>query len=481
MSAAFYQSFFPEDANDTEFLAGIAQFRAYAMLCFGGFRLAYAKLSTMQEPAQVAAALADYATSPAELREALRTRTHGQDLVDPKAIPLSNRWYLGYISDKLLVSDFMKEEALRWAAAGAPQPPSSATDRLRNDPVAARRYEDQVQTFYKDLKRAQIRQWRSRLDAKRLELERLNATRRAVIRTAEQHSAAYLAASHIDVYVATSMRESWEFEAMGSVVPEIFSNPVLRPYRLTYFDPTLAYYDSRFDKSLLEGLMINRTKATIYMVQETDTLGKDSELAATLAYGKPVIAYVPSPDAATLARELERAPLRRTFTRMFMLLSDLTVLAFSREAKVGIRLASRYRPTFVLDADEERQFRNRFAAELQDLYAAIAEAEIRSLNRRADNLISSHPLALQLRQVSGVACGLLVARTPAECARLLLQVLTNDLTLLIDEQPSATVLREVSRPTSQAAFRVVTTDPVLTNAFWTYWRGGSPNTSQRSE
>ena len=39
--------------------------------------------------------------------------------------------------------------------------------------------------------------------------------------------------------------------------------------------------------------MLKRAKCTVYSVQDTDTLGKDSELAATLAQGKPVIAYVP--------------------------------------------------------------------------------------------------------------------------------------------------------------------------------------------
>lgn len=472
MSEAFHASFFPARASNRELLAGISQFRAYAMLRFGGFRVAYEELSRMDTEGDIIDALSEFARPPAMLRRELRTHQHGQDQAEPRAIALTERWYLGYISDRLLVNEFMMEEALRWRAAGSPQPPSHATDRHRRDPVAATRYADRVQTLYDDLRPGQIRRWRARLDEKRAELEALDARRTEVIRAAERHSAAYLAASHIDVYIATSMRESWEFEAMGSVVPEIFGHRALAPYRLTYFDPTLSYYESRFDKSLLEGLMINRAKATIYMVQETDTLGKDSELASTLAYGKPVIAYVPTYNAATLTKELERAPLRRTFSRMFMLLADGTLPVISTVAATGMRLATGFRPTFVLDIAEEREFRARHRAELDTLYEAVALAEINSLNRRADSLIGSHPLALQLRHANGVACGVLVARTPAECARLLAQVVTNDLKLQIDEEAVATVLREVSRPTSRAAFRVVTRDPVLTNAFWTYWRSG---------
>ena len=63
---------------------------------------------------------------------------------------------------------------------------------------------------------------------------------------------------------------------------------------LRFFDPTQAYCPDRIDKGLVEGLMLKRASCTIYMVGELETLGTISELAATLAQGKPVIAYVPS-------------------------------------------------------------------------------------------------------------------------------------------------------------------------------------------
>ena len=62
---------------------------------------------------------------------------------------------------------------------------------------------------------------------------------------------------------------------------------------LRFFDPTQSYMSNRVNKGLVESLMLKRAKCTVYSVQDTDTLGKDSELAATLAQGKPVIAYVP--------------------------------------------------------------------------------------------------------------------------------------------------------------------------------------------
>src|ERR1017187_8527142 len=52
----------------------------------------------------------------------------------------------------------------------------------------------------------------------------------------------------------------------------------------------------RFLSQVQRALMLKRAQCTLYLAQESDTLGKDSELASTLAQGKPVIAYVPRID-----------------------------------------------------------------------------------------------------------------------------------------------------------------------------------------
>ncbi|MBE9170259.1 hypothetical protein IQ238_22990 [Pleurocapsales cyanobacterium LEGE 06147] len=103
---------------------------------------------------------------------------------------------------------------------------------------------------------------------------------------------AYLVSDHMDVYVATSMRNRYEFLLVSAFVEKLFQNESLKHLKLRYFDPTQAYCEDRIDKGLVEGLMIKRSRCTIYHVQESDTFGKDSELAATLAQGKPVIAYI---------------------------------------------------------------------------------------------------------------------------------------------------------------------------------------------
>ena len=103
----------------------------------------------------------------------------------------------------------------------------------------------------------------------------------------------FLTYDHMDVYVTTSMRERHEYYLVNGFIQTLFSRPSLTPLNLRFFDPTQAYCEDRLDKGLVEGLMLKRAKCTIYHAQETDTLGKDSELATTLAQGKPVIAYVP--------------------------------------------------------------------------------------------------------------------------------------------------------------------------------------------
>ena len=97
----------------------------------------------------------------------------------------------------------------------------------------------------------------------------------------------------IDVYVATSMRDDREYVEMAKFVEEVFQEQNIAKLNLRYFDPTLCYCESRVDKGVIECLLVRTAKVTVYCAQDGDTFGKDSELAATLCQGKPVIVYVP--------------------------------------------------------------------------------------------------------------------------------------------------------------------------------------------
>lgn len=74
---------------------------------------------------------------------------------------------------------------------------------------------------------------------------------------------AYLVSDHMDVYIATSMRERYEFRLVSEFVEKLFKHESLEHLRLRYFDPTQAYCEDRIDKGLVEGLMIKRSRCKL--------------------------------------------------------------------------------------------------------------------------------------------------------------------------------------------------------------------------
>lgn len=209
----------------------------------------------------------------------------------------------------------------------------------------------------------------------------------------------------IDVYVATSMRNDEEYHDMYEFVSRTFNDTQLKELNLRYFDPTLCYCDSRIDKGIIECLLVRSTKATIYCAQDGDTFGKDSELAATLAQGKPVIVYVP------MAKE-----------------SDHSILK--------------------LDPDKRK--------------AGLADRKSK-LDARANTFKEYHPLGLQVGLYDGVARGVIVVRTPEECAKILRKTLTNALEVDIKFEQHGIVLREKE---TRSVLRVMTGWGVLSSCFW---------------
>jgi hypothetical protein len=119
------------------------------------------------------------------------------------------------------------------------------------------------------------------------------AQKEAIEQKGIKNHEAYLTYDHVDVYVATSMRKPFDYWNVHNFVCSVFGSPLLKELKLRWFDPTQAFCQNRVDKGLVEGLMLKRAKCTIYLAQDPETLGKDSELATTLVQGKPVIAYVP--------------------------------------------------------------------------------------------------------------------------------------------------------------------------------------------
>ncbi|HNP84363.1 MAG TPA: hypothetical protein PKN47_23115 [Nitrospira sp.] len=218
----------------------------------------------------------------------------------------------------------------------------------------------------------------------------------------------YLTYDHMDVYVATSMRERHEYFLVNRFIQNLFSAPNLTPLNLRFFDPTQAYCEDRLDKGLVEGLMLKRAKCTIYHAQETDTLGKDSELATTLAQGKPVIAYVPK------LRD------RDEFLSSAIALSDHLYPGLPRETHLA-KLLRLYDPDSAWSNAKIREWLSGTkSSDEQEICELIFEKAQAKYESRARMLSRDHPLGLQMNLATGVANGVMVVRSVSQCAELLL-------------------------------------------------------------
>lgn len=263
---------------------------------------------------------------------------------------------------------------------------------------------------------------------------------------------AYLVSDHLDVYVATSMRERHEFATVSSLVREIFGRPELCELKLRHFDPTQAYCKDRIDKGLAEALMLRRAQCTIYFAQESDTLGKDSELASTLAQGKPVIAFVPSVDDQYAEKLL--TALKNTY-------SDLS------ERQLLLRQLRLFEPDAAWNDEIVRQWiENPASIDVSAAKNRLQKKIFEHYDKRANTLKDSHPLGVQINLATGVANGVLVVRTVDQCAELVRRIVTRALEFTLDEKEGYTLLRE---KISGCVFRAMTNDEMLTNSFWNFY------------
>lgn len=274
----------------------------------------------------------------------------------------------------------------------------------------------------------------------------------AVMAAGKRNHESYLASDHLDVYVATSMRRPQEYVAVSKLTQEIFSHPALTALKLRWFDPTQAYCPHRIDKGLSEALMLRRATCTIYLVQESDTLGKDSELASTLAQGKPVIAFVPLVDEAYVDEILAGADGEK---RKRIILEQLRLL------NPGLAW---------VDGDVRRWLIDPASWDEAAAGALLIHEMQAHYDRRAETLKEHHPLGIQVDLESGVANGVLVVRTVDQCAQLVKRIMTNSLEFTVEtiqeDGQEYLLLRE---RISNSVYRVMTGDRMLTNAFWNYY------------
>jgi hypothetical protein len=474
MNPPFFDYFFGDRCTVDSLADGVVKFQRYAMLCFGNFIYAYRKLSRAESNDELSKHLGEWARSPADCRAAL-DRRHAK-LVEIEVIARDDTFLVGYLSAKQIIADKERAEVLLgWAttakdwqalaslATAIPHPEERETmaaviDSLRSGTPA---YQD----FLGELART--------LGVLTQATEKLEKVR--AIATKNQDI--YLTWDHMDVYFATSMRAQSEYEDLFDFVRDLMQDNellALAPH-LRYFDPTQAFTKDRINKGLVEALMLKRARLTVYSIQDTDTLGKDSELAATLAQGKPVIAYVPRVQIRRREEELlKKSP--------FSLLERLRIVTHTddRLQVSDRRILEELRG--LLDDFCDRQpwrtipsvaavasFRDANKVLLSRACGILARGESRIYDRRADTLQKTHPLGLQVNLETGVANGVLVVRSPSDCARVMVGLLTNSLETKVEMRENMWRLRETI---SGCDFRVVSQDVKLTNCFWNFYRRG---------
>ena len=280
--------------------------------------------------------------------------------------------------------------------------------------------------------------------------------RTTIVGVGRRNHNAYLTSDHLDVYVATSMRERHEYLQISELGRQIFRHPRILDLKLRWFDPTQAYCKDRIDKGLAEALMLKRAKCTVYLVQETDTLGKDSELASTLAQGKPVIAFVPHVQRGYAAAVI--ASLRAIYPGR----SDAELVL--DQLKIFDPRAPWTDPTI------RRWLETPQSPPMSDPIEYLENVMRQQYDRRAALLNESHPLGIQVNLATGVANGVLLARTVDQCAELIRRIVTRCLEFEIDKKvidgQEYLLLRE---SVSRSIFRVVTGDPMLMNSFWNFY------------
>jgi len=211
--------------------------------------------------------------------------------------------------------------------------------------------------------------------------------------------------------------------------------------------------------------MLKRAKCTVYSVQDTDTLGKDSELASTLAQGKTVIAFVPFINVDELATKLAERPLEEIFERWVVSCGSRSPMDAAVK-KLQEYCSSKVWPS-LSDRERAESVRIELGDSLQSLCRAVAAAQKDIYDLRADNLMNTHPLAIQVHLDTGVANGVLVVRSVNDCANLLRSVLLCNMEFDIKEEDDGMwYLRE---RISGCIYRVVTNDQKLSNCFWNFY------------
>jgi hypothetical protein len=484
--------------------AAVRRFRGFALLRYGNFRYAFRKLALENDSEQFLESLWPWYYTSEELKNNFKSRKGTPSLVsDIERIPRNKTWLLGYIA-----SNSKRDDMARYYIINAKKKGLSKTQlRKQLEGKVEQETLNQINGRWSE----SSSQFRGNLGSLEKQTNNLQSEMEIYRRKGTQNTIKYLVSEYVDVYVATSMRQRWEFEDTNEIIRSLASHRALKGLHIRWFDPTQSYENVVLDKGLLEGLMLNRVRCTVYLAQETETLGKDSELAATLAQGKPVIAFIPQIRESNLrsfSKKLKARPLEYFHQRLLVLKAERffdtssslveasrrygllrkkkkanSVEVLKAESERIREKLSEYlaHKVFQVIGDEEKRFRLKNAGLIEDTATLLAACESVSADDRAHSISRLHPLAMQLNLSTGVANGVLIARTIDQCAALIRALLVNDLHIRIEELKERTKDKEELRATiaveqiTNSQFRVVTANPTLTNSFWSFYAGSMEN------
>jgi hypothetical protein len=447
----FFKFFFEQKEVSLEQLRqGIVNFCGLAMLCFGNFRYAN-KLLSHKTITEIAKELFPYSKTEIELVQSFKNRPN--KMVEISKISKDKTWLVGELLPSKIDNEakFLKKEMQK------ARKKKSKFSEKEIDLCANRLFE--IETELKEIQ----------------EIARRNTD-------------VYLTWDYMDVYFATSMRADWEFRETYDFIEEVFDDPRLKELNLRYFDPTQSKCGNPRDKGLIEGLMLNKALCTIYMVQETDTLGKDSELAATLAQKKPVIAYVPEYDAQEYSKKISTNSLEYFKKRILILMAEeifddpdcekLLANYPNYNALISnfLKKIDRFYHTRLSRFLVEKEQSLKKGQVFEDLCSVLAIAECFRFDKRAKTLSESHPLGMQIDLHSGVSNGVLVVRNSRQCSDLLRKLLTNNAEFSISHEAYKDESRKsregylkLVEVSTGSTFRVITDQEKLTNSFWDFF------------
>lgn len=466
----FFIFFFNSDKEKITLEAiknGVKKFRGYAMLCYGNFRHAYQIWGEMtkediEKDVRINCCLFKHD------EDVFKNR--GAKLIDIEKISKDKLKNFGYVSQIETQKDVTNTMAIL----------HMADKKSLNWDILNAKEQTNILNIEKTLDKKKIEKWSPLVRQLSKELDKRQKEMQELEKIATNNTNIYLIWDYMDIYVATSMRESWEYEDVYEFVNMIFNHKDIKNYNLRFFDPTQSWVKDRIQKGLVEALMLKRASITFYLAQETDSLGKDSELAITLAQGKPVIAYIPEIDVGKHRGKIAGYPLKFFRKRISVLEAEdiLPELKSDIEEKISTKafddledfkdkLGEYFsKRTFTFNLSEEDEFKKKYQNLFTKICEIIAIAEKSYFNKRADLLKRAHPLGLQVDLKTGVANGVLVVRNLGQCIELLKSLLTGNIKFKIENRETGVYLIE---EVTESCFRVVTKNEKITNSFWNFY------------